>query len=61
MVPVWDRYGPPVLVRRLLCRFMHFDYDAELAAAREYGDAMPIVVLAPHDEGSPTNGSSATS
>jgi deazaflavin-dependent oxidoreductase (nitroreductase family) len=61
MVPLWDRYGPPVVTRRLMRRFMDFDYDAEFATARAYGDAMPIAVLAPHDEGPPAKGSSALS
>jgi deazaflavin-dependent oxidoreductase (nitroreductase family) len=57
IMPVWDRYGPPHLVRRLMRRFMHFDYDAELMAARQHGDELPIVVLVSHVVGPATNGS----
>jgi hypothetical protein len=57
LVPAWDRYGPPQVVRRLMRRFMRFDYDAELAAAQRHGDELPIVVLVPNDVGLATTGS----
>ena len=43
----WDRFGPPRPLRRLLRRFAHFDYDAELAHAVAHAEDLPMVELVP--------------
>jgi hypothetical protein len=47
MLPYWNRYGPPALIRWLLRRFFRFDYDTEMAMAIAHAAELPFVVLVP--------------
>jgi deazaflavin-dependent oxidoreductase (nitroreductase family) len=47
MLPYWDRFGPPRLLRWLLRRVFGFDYDAELRQALAHAAHMPVVTLMP--------------
>jgi hypothetical protein len=42
----WDRFGPPRPLRWLLRRWLHFDYDTELAYALAHAEDLPMVELA---------------